>query len=110
MATKQLSDGGPDGTTLGQSATDLVTIQGVVTDSSTATRSGVNTFSGSVAFTGSQIDIGNSSADLVGFHGATPQARFGQVSLPATASIAMTTSIVINILSCLNVYGIMSIT
>lgn len=29
MATKQLSDGGPDGTTMGQSATDKVSLYGV---------------------------------------------------------------------------------
>lgn len=28
MAVKQLSDGGPDGTTLGQSATDLIAFHG----------------------------------------------------------------------------------
>jgi hypothetical protein len=53
MAVKQLSDGGPDGTTLGQSATDLIAFHGATPSDQYAV---VTNTSGTLGNTNAAVD------------------------------------------------------
>lgn len=83
MGQKQLSDGGPDGTKLGQGGTDAVTIDG-------------------------SVSIGSAATTLIGFHGVPAVDQAALVTLEVTVSASVIASRVKSIIALLIEKGFMA--